>query len=116
MDQKLEIRNTPVWVLPNIGRVGWVRNIEFGTNVSNEMLLSAAKDRVISFTVSELLRKNQKEGGKITPSPTQVRVKTKIIDLERKDWYSSKSDVKNIYGSKGKSNVNYLPNNKPKKC
>ena len=49
------------------------------------MLLSAAKDRVISFTVSELLRKNQKEGGKITPSPTQVRVKTKIIDLERKD-------------------------------
>ena len=33
-----EIGNTPVWVLPNIWRLGQVRNTEFGTNVSNKML------------------------------------------------------------------------------
>ena len=35
--RNLEIGNTPVWVLPNIWRLGWVRDTKFGTNVSNEM-------------------------------------------------------------------------------
>ena len=38
-----EIGNTPVWVLPNIWRLGWVMNAKFGTNVPNRMLLNAAK-------------------------------------------------------------------------
>ena len=38
-----EIGNTPVWVLPNIWRLGQVMNTKFGTNVSNKMLLNAAK-------------------------------------------------------------------------
>ena len=51
-----EMRNTTVWVLRNIWRLGRVRDTKFGTNVSNEMLLNAANTRVTAFTVSELLR------------------------------------------------------------
>ena len=40
-----EIGNTPVWVFPNIWRLGQVRDTKFGTNVSNEMLLNAAKSQ-----------------------------------------------------------------------
>ena len=49
-----EIGNTPVWVLPNIWRLGWVRDTNFGTNVSNKMLLNAAKCQAYTFIVSEL--------------------------------------------------------------
>ena len=38
-----EIGNTPVWVLPIIWRLGQVMDTKFGTNVSNKILLSAAK-------------------------------------------------------------------------
>ena len=38
--------------------------------MSNRMLLNAANARVTAFTVSELLRENQQEGGgKITRQP-----------------------------------------------
>ena len=45
----LEIGNTTVWVLPNIRRLGWVRDTKFGRNVSNEMLLNAAECQGYSF-------------------------------------------------------------------
>ena len=38
-----EIGNTPVWVLPNIWRRGQVMDTKFFTNVSNRILLNAAK-------------------------------------------------------------------------
>ena len=38
-----EIGNTLVSVLHNIWRLGWVRHTKFGTDVSTEMLLNAAK-------------------------------------------------------------------------
>ena len=45
-----EIANTPVWVFPNIWRLwGQVRDTRFGTNVSNKILLNAAKDQGYSF-------------------------------------------------------------------
>ena len=50
------IGNTPVWVLPNIWRLGWVRDTKFDMNVYNKMLLNA---RVTAFRVSKLLRENQ---------------------------------------------------------
>ena len=53
-----EFRNTPLGVLPNIWRLGHVRNTKFGTHLSNEMLLNAAKFQGTSFTLSELLREN----------------------------------------------------------
>ena len=44
-----EIGNIPVWVLPNIWRLGRVMDTKFGTNVSNRMLLIAAKCQGYSF-------------------------------------------------------------------
>ena len=44
-----EIGNTPVWVLSNIWRMGWIRDIAFGTNIPNEMLLNVAKCQGYSF-------------------------------------------------------------------
>ena len=63
------------WVLPNIWRLGWVRDTRFGTNLSNEMLLNAAKCQGYSFYRFWVIRENQQmEGGrgKITP-PTKIR-------------------------------------------
>ena len=48
--------NTPVWVFPNIWRLGWVRNTKFSTKVS---------------TISKLLRENKQGGVKLHhPPPT----------------------------------------------
>ena len=43
MTRNWEIGNTPIWILANIWRLGQVRNNKFGTNVSNKILLNAAK-------------------------------------------------------------------------
>ena len=45
----LEIGNTTVWVLPSIWRLGRVTDTKFSTNVSNEMVLNAAKCKGYSF-------------------------------------------------------------------
>ena len=58
MTRDMEIGNTPVWVLPNILRLGQVRDIKFGMDVSNKILLNATKSQDTAFTMSELLRKN----------------------------------------------------------
>ena len=65
LTRNLEIGNTLVWVLPNIWRLESVKNTKFGTNVSNKMLLNAAKTQGYSFTVSELLRENQECEGRL---------------------------------------------------
>ena len=44
-----EIGSTPVWVFPNIWRLGRVMQTKFGTNDSNRMLLNAAKFQGYSF-------------------------------------------------------------------
>ena len=44
-----EIGNTHVWVFPNIWRLGRVIDTTFGTNVTNRMLLNAAKFHGYSF-------------------------------------------------------------------
>ena len=41
LTRSLEIRNTPVWVLPNIWRLERLRDTNSGTNVSNEILPNA---------------------------------------------------------------------------
>ena len=58
-----EIGNTPAWVFPNIWRLEPVMNTKFGSNISNKILLNAAKCQGTAFTFSELLRENQQEGG-----------------------------------------------------
>ena len=49
LTRNLEIRNTPVRVLPNIWTLGQVRDTKFGTNVSSKILLNAAKCQGYSF-------------------------------------------------------------------
>ena len=44
-----DIGNTPVWVLPNIWRLEQVRDTKFGMDVSNKMLLHAAKCQRYNF-------------------------------------------------------------------
>ena len=44
-----EIGNTPIWVFSNIWRLGQIRDTKFGTNVSNKILLNAAKCQGYSF-------------------------------------------------------------------
>ena len=44
-----DIGNTPVWVLPNISRLGQAMDTKLGTNVSNRMLLSYTKFRGYTF-------------------------------------------------------------------
>ena len=70
-----EIGNTPVWILPNVSRLGRVRNTRFGTNVSNKMLLNAAKWQGYSFYRFWVIR-GKPRGGKITlPSPSTLGLK-----------------------------------------
>ena len=59
-------RNTLVWVLLNIWRLGWpnlVRVTKFATNVSNEKLLNAAKWLGYSFYRSWVIKGEPTEGG-----------------------------------------------------
>ena len=49
LTRNLDIGNTSVWVLPNIWRLGQVRDTEFGTNVANVMVLNATKCQAYSF-------------------------------------------------------------------
>ena len=66
-----EIGNTPVWVLPNIWRLGRVMDTNTGTNVSNRMLLNAANFQGYSFYRFWVIKgKPTGEGvGKIPPPP-----------------------------------------------
>ena len=72
-----EIGNTPVWVLPNIWRLERVMHAKFGTNVSNRILLNAAKFQGYSFYRFWVKGKPTVGGwgGKITPpSPHTPRL------------------------------------------
>ena len=44
-----EIGNTPIWDLINIWKLGRVTDTKFRTNVSNEILLNAAKCQAYNF-------------------------------------------------------------------
>ena len=67
-----EIGNIPVWVLPNIWRLGQVKNSKFGTNVSNKILLNAAKSQGYSFNRIWVIE-GKPTGGKKLP-PNQITV------------------------------------------
>ena len=54
--RNLQIRSYLIWVLSNIWKLGPVRDIKFGVNVSNKKLLNAVNARHTAFTISELLK------------------------------------------------------------
>ena len=64
-----EMENNPVWVWPNIWKLGQVSDTKFGTKVSNKMLLNAAKCQgysVYHFWVINGKPTGGDGGGKIT--------------------------------------------------
>ena len=65
-----EIGNTPVWILPNIWRLGRVRDAKFGTNVSNKKLLNAAKCQGYSRYRFSVIKTKPTRGGNYLPPPT----------------------------------------------
>ena len=71
-----EIGNTPVWVFHNIWRLGQVRNTKLGTNVSNIMLLNAAKWQGYNFYRFYVIK--GKSTGGTTPIPTQLLISCQI--------------------------------------
>ena len=68
-----EIRNTPVWALPNIWRLGGVVDTKFRKNVSNRILLKAAKLQGYSFYRFWVI-KGKPTGARVKLPPTQIRV------------------------------------------
>ena len=65
--RNLEIEKNPVGVLPNIWRLGRVKNTKFGMNVSNKILCNSAKCQGYSFYHFWVI-KGKPTGGKITPT------------------------------------------------
>ena len=65
------IRNTPVWVFPNIWRLGRVRDTKLVMVVSNKVLPNAAKCQGYSFYCFWVIKRKPTGWGerKITPSP-----------------------------------------------
>ena len=64
-----EIRNTPIWVLPNIWRLGPIKNTKFGTNIFNKMLLNVAKRQGYSFHHFWVIKGKPTGGIKLPPAP-----------------------------------------------
>ena len=61
-----EIRKSeipPFLILPNILRLGWVRDTKFGTNVSNEKSLNAAKCQGYNFYHFWVIKEKPTGGG-----------------------------------------------------
>ena len=84
------IANTPVWVLPSIWRLGQVSDTKFGTNVSNKMLLNAAKFQGYSFYLFWGIKKKPTEGRvKITSPclrPPRIRQRFVVKNPLRLYW------------------------------
>ena len=77
-----EIENNPVWVLPNIWRLGRVMDTKFGTNVSNRMLLNAAKFQSCSFYFFWVIKGKPTGGQKSLPPPPRLGlIKTLFLIL-----------------------------------
>ena len=84
LTRNLEIGNAPVWILPNIWRLGRVRNTKFGTNVFNKMLLNAAKYLGDSFYHFWVIKENPTEGGggvKLPQFGTQFNIRLWRINI-----------------------------------
>ena len=66
-----EIRKSEilVWVLPNIWRLRRVMDTKFGTNVSNKMLLNAAKCQDYSFYRFWVIKGRPKRGDSLPTTP-----------------------------------------------
>ena len=75
--RNLEIGNILVRVLPNTWRLGQVMNTKFGMNISNRMLLNAAKYHGYSFYCFWVIKGKPTKGVKLpAPLPPPTRLNT----------------------------------------
>ena len=93
-----EIGNTPMTVLPNIWRLGQVKDTKFGTNVSNEKLLKALKCKDYSFYCFWVIQGKPTRGGKITPNQISVHggiklALTSFYYVSREIWLGNSKKV-----------------------
>ena len=86
-----EIGNTPVWVLFNIWKLEQVRDTKFGINVSDEILLNAAKGQGYGFYRFWVIK------GKPIPPFTQIRVNFLNSKLRHGYISTSFTAFKNIF-------------------
>ena len=80
-----EIGNTPVWVLHNIWRLGRVKNTKFGTNVSNKILINAAKCQGCTFYHFWVINRKLTGEVKLTPCPPRLGLRTPYF-TEHHQW------------------------------
>ena len=100
MTRNPEFGITPVWVLPNVWRLGGVTGTKIGTNFFNKMLLNASKFQGYNFYHFWVIK------GKPTNwwnyLPTQIRVKllltnTTMYQFLTKSQTSGRDISKNCY-------------------
>ena len=79
-----EIGNTPIWVLPNIWRLGQAMDTTFGRNVCNSMLVNAENPQRYSFYYSWVIKVKPTGGRELLPAPEKksVNVKSSVKALE----------------------------------
>ena len=71
-----KIRNNPVWVFPNIWRLGQVRDTKLCTNFSNQMWVNAAKCQGYSFYFFWVIKvRPTGGGGRVKLPPPRLGVK-----------------------------------------
>ena len=84
-----EIRKAHIWVLPNIWRLGRVRDTKFGTNVSNKRLQNPTICRGYSFHCFWVIKGKPTEGGGggiILPPRLRLRRKKWATGNESRVW------------------------------
>ena len=79
-----EIGNTPIWVLPNIWRMEWVRNTTSGTNVSNKKVLNTAEYQGYNFCCF-WVTKGKPGKGKLQGKVTDILLEIKFDDSSFSD-------------------------------
>ena len=84
-----EIGNTHVWVFPNIWRLEQVMDTNFGTNVSNRMLLNVAKFQGYSFYRFWVIKGKPTGGGVKSHFSGIIRFSSR----SRLNWNTSKEKV-----------------------
>ena len=84
----LEIGNTPVWVLLNIWRLGWVRDSKSGTDVSKEMLLNAENRQGYNFYRSWVIKGKTTGGGRVKLPLSSLR-----LGLTMRNWFRHLRDA-----------------------
>ena len=78
-----EIAKKPCLNLTNIWGLGQVKDTKSGMNVSNGSYLMLQSRKVTVFTFFELLGKNSRGGGKISPiTTTQIRIKEHSVAMQ----------------------------------